>query len=816
MPLLKRRKKVEQDRVSAELEQNKPHAETDQNTPPATQSAGGVVRAGDTAQSGSTSNKTPAQSVVQSPQSVLQATTAPVTQSANQTTNQTTNSDDPEQPALPQWDTPSGESTWDDPLLQCLIILTRYWHHPHSAQSLSAGLPLVDNRLTPELFIRAAQRADLSARVLRKPFKKISPLVLPVVLLLKDREACVLTELDLENNTAQVIWPESGDGSSEIDFATLEENYTGLSIHARPAFRFDARSAETELDKPKAWFWGTLKKFWPIYGEVMLASLMINLFTLSSPLFVMNVYDRVVPNNAIETLWVLAIGAGTVYGFDFIMRTLRGYFLDMAGKKADILMASAIFQHVVDIRMSERPASTGALAKNLQEFEGLRDFFTSATLAAVIDLPFIFLFIWVLWMIGGSVAMVPAMAVPIVLITGAVLQIPLNRVIAKTFKDSSQKHAILIESLTGLETLKIIEAQGIMQRKWEQCVGRIAQSSLTSRFISSLALNFSTFVQQMSTVAVVVYGVYLIQEGVLTMGALVACTILTGRVLAPLSQVAALLVRFQQSAVSLKTLNTIMSVPVERPAEKQFLDRSELSGDIRFDDVSFNYPGMETPTLKEISLTIKPGEHVAFIGRIGSGKSTLIKLILGLYDPAEGAVLADGTDLRQIDPADLRRNIGCVPQDPTLFFGTLRDNITLGAPFTEGADVLRAAKLSGIDEFVSTHPHGFDMVIGEQGRGLSGGQVQSVSIARALLRDPPILLFDEPTSSMDSGSEERFKNRMSSYMKGKTLVMVTHKASLLSLVDRLVVLERGQIVADGPKDIILKQLSEGKLKAKQR
>ncbi|MBF0135301.1 MAG: type I secretion system permease/ATPase [Magnetococcales bacterium] len=714
--------------------------------------------------------------------------------------------------ASPAWETPSGRATWDDPLLQCLVILTRHWHRPASEEALRTGLPLVDNRLTPELFMRAATRAGLAARTMRKSLERISPLTMPVVLLLKERQACILTKRDDVTKMAHVIQPDSGTGTAEISLAELKQHYVGHAIFVRPAFQFDSRAEEHTDPPPKTWFWGTLRRYWPIYGEVIIASLLINLFTLASPLFVMNVYDRVVPNNAMETLWVLAIGVTSVYLFDFILRSLRGYFLDMAGKKADMLMASMLFEHVIGLRMVAQPGSTGALAKHLHEFESLRDFFTSATLTAFMDLPFLVLFLWMVAFLGKSAAWFPLMTVPVVLLVGILLQFPLGREVKKSFKESSQKHAVLVETLNGLEAIQTLGATGVMQRKWEQCVAMTADSGLKSRFISSLAVNFAALATNLATVAVVVHGSYLIAAGELTTGALVACSILTGRALAPLSQIAGILVRLQQSLVSLKMLNRIMTLPVERPPGVRFLHRPQLSGGITFQEVLFQYPGLSAPVLRQVSFHIRAGERVGFIGRIGSGKSTIFKLILGLLQPQEGAILADGADIRQIDPADLRRSIGCVPQEPLLFFGTARDNITLGHPFADDLDVLRAATLAGADVFIGRHPQGFDLPIGEGGRGLSGGQRQSLAIARALVADPPLLLLDEPTSAMDSGAEERFKHNLSAILPGKTLLLVTHKASLLTLVERLILVEDGRILADGPRDVVLRQLAEGRFR----
>ncbi|MBF0195632.1 MAG: type I secretion system permease/ATPase [Magnetococcales bacterium] len=700
----------------------------------------------------------------------------------------------------------------DDQLLGCLSTIARHWMRPQSLEALRAGLPLVDGLFTPDIFIRSAQRVGLTAREVRKPLNKISSLTLPAVLLLKDRRACVLFSFDKKKGVANIVFPETQSGATAISYAQLKKIYLGRVIFVRPEFSFDVRSSQTTTPPSKSWFWGTLRRYWTIYGEAVVATLLINLFALASPLFIMNVYDRVVPNNAIDTLWVLAIGAMTVFVFEFIIRTLRGYFLDLAGKKADTILASRLFGHINSIKLSSQPASTGAIAKNLMEFETLRDFFTSATLTTVIDLPFTIIFLLVIYFLGGPIVWAPTIAAALVILVGLILQWPLGKVVRKSFKESSQKHAILIETLSGMETIKTLGAEGNVQSKWEQVVGVTANSGLLSRFISAVAVNFSVMAQQLAVVALVISGVFQIQAGEITMGALVACTILTGRALAPLSQLAGLLVRFQQSVVSLETLNSIMEMPVERPTDKRFTNRPTLSGSITLDNVSFAYPDQEGEVFNKISLSIKPGERIAFLGRIGSGKSTLLKLIMNLYQPSNGAILADGVDLRQIDPVDLRRDIGYVEQEPLLFFGTMRDNIVMADPFIEDAALLRAAKQSGVDEFTNRHPHGFDQVIGERGRGLSGGQRQTVAIARALLTDPPILMMDEPTSSMDSSSEERFKSRMAALLPGKTLLMVTHKASLLSLVDRVIIFEDGKIIADGPRDEIVNRLTARKTK----
>ncbi len=698
-----------------------------------------------------------------------------------------------------------------DPLLDCLVILTKLNGHPHSADSLTAGLPLNDNRLTPSVFPRAAKRAGFNSRLVKRDLANISKLLLPVILILRNNNACVLTKI--ENNLYEVIFPDSGSGKMQLTYEELREQYADYTIFAQPTYHFDKRADEFKLEKPRSWFWGTMWRFRSNYYKVVVGAILINIFAIASPLFVMNVYDRVVPNDAIETLWVLAIGVTIIFFFDFLLRTLRAYLIDVSGKKADTLIASMIMSHVMNIRLEAKPISAGGFTNNLNGYEALRDFFTSATLVTLIDLPFIFLFLFVIWLIGGLIVLVPLIAVPIVLIAGFLLEVPVRRAVEESFFGATQKHAVLVEAISGIETIKSQTCEGRIQKKWEQYVGIVSRAGLKSRFFSNLALNITTYVMQMVTVGTVVLGVYLITAGHLSMGGLIACTILSGRALAPLSQIASIITRFQQSKMGLEGLNRIMQMPVERPEKNSFLHRPNFAGNMEFRDVTFNYPHGQISAIEGVSFKIKAKERVAIIGRVGSGKSTILKLMLSLYQAQSGAIRHDGIDIAQIDPADLRRNVGYVSQDSILFFGTIRENITLSAPWADDSAILRAAKLSGVDNFVKRHPAGYDMPIGERGEGLSGGQRQTVAIARALLSDPPILLFDEPTSAMDNSSEQEFMRNIGSVSQDKTIVIVTHKPQMLSIVNRVIIMDNGKIVADGPKEKVLTALSQNKIRA---
>lgn len=701
-----------------------------------------------------------------------------------------------------------------DPLLECLVLLTQQSQRPFSAQVLVDGLPLVDGRLTPRLFLRAAARAGFAAKVAQRPLRKLSKLLLPAVLLLKDEQACILQKIDFAKSEAEIQQPESG-GVMTLSLVELDALYTGFVIFLRAEYSFGETTTRELDDRGGHWFWSTLWRSARIYRDVLLASLLINIFVLANPLFVMNVYDRVVPNNAVETLWVLAVGVLVVYLFDFGLKMLRAYFIEVAGKKSDVLLSARLFEKVMGLRYDAMPASVGAFASNLREFESIRNFLSSTTNTVLIDIPFMLLFLLVISWIGGPLVVVPAMAIPIILIYALIIKPRLRRSIEHTFTASAQKNGTLVESLTAMETLKTQRAASPMQGRWESAVGYIANWGLKSRMLSSSVANVAGFVQQLASVLLVIGGVYMIMEQTLSMGGLIACVILSGRAIAPLGQIAGLIAHYEQSLKALKTLDEIMALPDEHEAGRRYVHRPELKGGVEFKEVSFTYPATEYGALHGVSFRLQPGERVGLIGRIGSGKSTIQKLLLGLYRPADGAISIDGIDLNQIDPTDLRRSVGYVPQDVMLFAGTVRDNITIGLPHATDAQILTAARLAGVESFVNQHPLGFDMPVGERGGRLSGGQRQAVALARALLHEPSVLVLDEPSNSMDNASEEAMRRQLKGFIKNRTLLMVTHKMSLLDLVDRLIVVDAGRILADGPKDSVLEALKQGRLQVRK-
>ncbi len=710
-----------------------------------------------------------------------------------------------------EWPLAHDVDSVDDPLTDCLMQLARVYNLPATRTALRAGLPLVHNRLTVELFARAAERLGMAARLLKRPLTRMNSLELPAVLLLTDGRACLLAAIDHHASQATVLLPETGLGESPIDLEALEAMYTGHAFFVRPKFRKDRQVDRDAASEHKGWFWGTLSSSWRIYRDVLLASLMINLFGLAGPFFTMNVYDRVIPNLAFETLWVLGLGIGTVYGFNLLLRGLRGYFIDEAGKKANLRISAALLEKVLGLRLEVRPKSVGAFSKNLQQFESVRDFITSFSITALIDLPFMMLGLAAVWYLGGPIVFIHLAAIVLMGLFALLVQAPLKKAVEKSFSASAQKNAILVEGLSGIETIKMLGAESQIQRAWEEAVSYIATWSSRSRLFSSSVSHFSDFILNLTVVAVLIAGVYRIAEGQLTQGGIIALMILSRQAIAPMSQVVSLATRFHRAKTALATLNSIMALPVERPADKTFLHRSECQGRISFEQVDFKYPGQSGLALQNISLTIEPGEKVAIIGPIGSGKTTLGKLLLGLYEPTGGMVSLDDTDIRQIDPAELRRFIGYVPQDITLFRGTIRDNIILGSPEVDDGAIIRAARMAGVSDFVGKHPMGYDLEIGEQGRGLSGGQRQSVALARAMLHDPPILILDEPSSSMDNRTESRMKANLVSLIAAKTMILITHRGSLLDLVSRIIIIDNGMVVADGPRDQVISAMKSGQI-----
>ncbi|MDT0592624.1 type I secretion system permease/ATPase [Halomonas sp. PAR8] len=700
-----------------------------------------------------------------------------------------------------------------DELLECLQSVAMCHDITTTAETLTAGLPLKQGRLTPGVFSRAASRAGLSARLVKSRLVQLNPALFPVVLLLEPGRACVLLGLDTKARKARVIFPELGDAETEVELDGLQSSYSGQAIYVRPRFHFDERGPEVTRQRSRHWFWGVIRENRKLYRDVIAGSAMINLFAVAMPLFVLNVYDRVVPNHATETLWVMAAGIFVVLCFDLVLRLMRNAFVDLAASRADVKLSSSIMGRVLGMRMEAKPASTGSFAATLQSFESVRAFIGSATVVSLVDLPFVLMFAGIIALISPPLVIPVLAGVTLVLLYAMAAQGKLHELSETTWRASAQRNATLVESVSQLETVKTLRAESRIQSTWEKATAYLSRTGAQLRLVSTSVSSVAMWTQHSVAVCVIILGVYQIIEGNLTQGGLIAAYMLSSRVMAPISQAAALLAQYHQSSTALQSLNEVMARPVERPEGKAFVSRPVIRGDIRFDKVSLRYPEQENEALRDVSLAIRSGEKVALLGRIGCGKTTLNKLMLGLYEPTAGAVMLDGVDLRQFDPIQLCRQIGYVSQDISLFYGTLRENIIAGGG-SEGVDdeaLLRAIRLSGLEGLVNAHPQGVDLPVGERGQALSGGQRQSVAVARALVNDPQILLLDEPTSAMDHTSEEALKANLKTFAQAKTMILATHRTSLLSLVDRIIVIDSGRVMADGPQDKVLDALRKGQI-----
>ncbi|WP_447046102.1 type I secretion system permease/ATPase [Vreelandella sp. H-I2] len=700
----------------------------------------------------------------------------------------------------------------NDELLLCLQAVARIHQHEASSESLTAGLPLEDGKLTPSVFARAAARAGMTARIVKSGLVNLNPELFPVVVLLEPGRACIVTSIDIKKGIAKAIFPELNEAEVEVSLNGLASSYSGEAIYVRPRLRLD-NNPETKKKKGGHWFWSVIQENRRLYRDILIGSVAINLFALAMPLFVLNVYDRVVPNQATETLWVLAGGVFIVLCFDLALRLMRSSFVDLAASRADVKLSSSIMAKTLGLRLEDRPVSTGSFTSTLQSFESIRAFIGSATILGIVDLPFVLLFAAIIALINPWLVLPVLAGILFVLLYALAAQGKLHELSQTTWEVGAQRNALLVESVSQLENVKALRAESRIQRHWEKATAFLSRTSAQLRLVSTSVSNVAQWAQHSVAVCVIIVGVYQIIEGNLSQGGLIAAYMLSSRAMAPISQAAALLAQYHQSSTALDSLNQVMDKRVERHEGKVYVEKPSVAGSLLLEKVTFRYPNEERDALRDVSISIKAGEKVALLGRIGCGKSSLNKLVLGFYQPTAGAVLLDGIDIRQIDPIQLRRHIGYVPQDVSLFSGSLRENIVAGggSERIDDEELLKALDIAGLQSLVNSHPHGVDLQVGERGQALSGGQKQSVAIARALVHDPAILLLDEPTSSMDNASEEAFKTNLSNVAQGKTMLVVTHRTSLLSLVDRIIVMDAGKVVADGPRDTVVEALRKGQI-----
>jgi ATP-binding cassette subfamily C protein LapB len=698
-----------------------------------------------------------------------------------------------------------------DPLLAALEYLAQHHGRPFSKAAVLQGLPLRAGRLTLDMFARGAERLGFEAKPVQQKPSSVSGLVCPFIFLLRSGEVGIVTERRQKARRVSVIFPGLS-GVKKMRLAELDREALDTVIYVADRKQQDATASDAAMMRRMKghWLWSVVWRFWPTWSYIMLAAFLINLLALALPLFTMNVYDRVIPYNSIPTLWALAAGIGVAFLFDFLLRMLRASVIENSGRRIDMRVSAALFEQALDARMAGRSARAGEFANHIREFEAVRDFFTSSSITSAIDLLFIGVFLGFLWLIVGQLALVPIAAVPIVLIVTLLIQIPLARSVAAAQTTKTSRHTILVESLVGIETIKAIGAEGTFQKRWEDAVAGSVRASSATKFWSSLAMYFSMCVQQSVSVVLIIAGVYMVAAGEITIGALIAANILAGRVLAPLGNIAMTVARAQASFSALKQLNAMMRLDRDH-TQPENLAGPIGSARLEFRAVSFAYPGHPAKALDSVTATIVPGEKVGIVGRVGSGKSTLGKIVCGLYANDSGSVMIDGTDIRHVWMADLRKAVIYVGQEPELFSGSLRENILLGRTCSE--EVFDASvQASGVTAFARAHPLGMAMPVGERGRLVSGGQRQSIAIARALIGRPKVLFLDEPTSAMDNLTEAAFIRGFRGWLTPETTLLVaTHRASLLDLVDRLIVFDAGKVIADGPRDEVLKSLMQRKL-----
>ena len=696
-----------------------------------------------------------------------------------------------------------GSSTENDDLPLDVLRLLCEWHSvPFSKEKALHGLPLESGKLSLQLFSRSAEKLGIETEFVKKRPSKVPSVVHPFVVFLKDGRAGLAYRASERKKVIEVRFT---DGiTEEFSLAELDKKSTSTVIYATASSHDINRIHNSNVGDTDHWLWGSVTKFWPSWLYLVLAALIVNILGLALPLFIMNVYDRVIPYSSFSTLWALVAGVSLALFVEFILRVMRSSLISNASRRIDMSVSSKLFEQAMDAKLSQRNFGSGELASQIREFESIRDFFTSSGVIAVIDLIFIGIFLTALWWIVSELALVPLIAVPIVLIVTLLLQLPLARAVRKSQSAATGRHSILVEALNGIETVKSIVAEGVMQRRWEDAVGRNVRASSSIGIWSSIAMFFTAYVQQAVSVILVTWGVFLIVDGKITIGALIASNILAGRMLAPIGGIANTLVRLQQSVGAFKALNRFMSL--ERDHQPEIGNRLEPGkGNIEFRDVGFAYPNDSKLALDGVSLRITPGERVAILGKVGSGKSSLGKLLNGLHEANSGAVILDDTDTRRYPKADLRAEIGYVGQETDLFTGTLKDNILIANPQTDKFD--DAVRISGTLSIAQSHPLGFEMPVGERGKAMSGGQRQSVAIARALTCDHRILFLDEPTSQMDTMSESVFVTALLNWLPAdKTLIISTHRSSLLKLVNRIILLDQGKVIADGPKEEVLKKM----------
>ena len=685
-------------------------------------------------------------------------------------------------------------------LIEAIRLLLREFGIRKSGAAIRDAVEISGNFIGPKQAVSTISNFGFKASFGSLKITALSDDFFPLIAFNKNGEAYLLNKA---SDGGQVVLTDPlTREKTDLDLTTLKSDFSGYFIIVK-----ELNSREKD-ERAGHWFFSSFRKSKWLYVQVMVAAMVSNFLSLTTALFTMTVYDRVIPNGAFESLIALSIGVIIALGFDFLIKSLRAKFIDTASKRADLEISRRLFDRILTLSPSEQRQKTGAMAGTIREFETLREFFNSSTLVILIDLPFVFFFVYVISLIAGPLAYVFLTAVPLVIIVGLGIQPFLARITKGSVESGMNKQSVLVETLNGLETVNATGSGKLMRKRYEEALNNQADSGNKIRTLSQFIINFASSVQQYAQVAAIFFGVYLIVDGQISQGALIGAVILGGRTMGPLSQLANTLSRVNGAITAYKNLASLIGKKFKSASDLSPISRPVFKGEIEFKNVSYTFHGAGQATLNDISFKIPAGQKVALVGKMGSGKSTLSRLIAGILEPSSGAILIDGVDVRQIDNADIRKNIGVMLQDSWLFSGTIRENIQMGFNEYDDEHVLNICKVAGVDDFVGSQPKGYDLEIRERGIGLSGGQRQTINLARSLLHNPQILLLDEPTSSMDQGTEKKVIESLEKFSLEKTMMIVTHRNPILSMVDRVFVIENGKIITDQtPQQLGIKKAS---------
>ena len=689
------------------------------------------------------------------------------------------------------------------PWLQAIITVAQHYRMQPAEEQIRLQLDWNKYTNIDDMLSIITRQVGLNVRKADFSTDVLNPWRLPVVVEFNNGQVAVIEKVDNEGNASLQL---SGDQglSQTFNLHELQANASRVYIFRPETSIPDARVDEYIKPYEKSWFWDIVLKDWKRYTDIMVASMIANILALATIIFSMQVYDRVVPSQSIPTLWVLAGGVLIAAVFEFVLRIARVYLSDIIGKRADLKISDRVFGHALRIRNKDRARSTGSFISQIRELEGVRELVTSTTISAIADLPFFFLFLVIFWIIGGNIFWVMLLVVPLMIIPGFLVQKKLAQLATEGMSESAIRNAILVEAVQGIEDIKLLRAEARFQNQWNHMNEVSADVSMRQRKIVGWLNAWTQKIQGLTYAIVVLVGCFAVMKGDMTTGALVACSILSSRMLAPISQVTGVLGRWQQAKVAKNGLDELMQKPVDRPDRAQLIQRKVLSGDYDFKGVVFKYTEDDPrPTLVIPQLKIHAGEKVAILGRNGAGKSSLLQLLSGMQLPVQGKISLDGVDQSLLDPDDIRRDMALLNQNAHLFFGTIRENLTLGAPLASNDEIIRALQITNALEIVEQKKEGLDHLILEGGVGFSGGQKQALLLTRLLLRNPNIVLLDEPTASIDDVSEKVLIQHLKEWLGHRTLVVATHRPAVLQLVDRIIVVHEGKIIKDGPRDAIL-------------